>query len=536
MATGDPILIGNANYGSVGFGDATILSADAAGALGSVLVVEPINKGSGNGIVGRSWSAGPSGGWAVAALGDLVWSDGLWTMGRTAILAQGNELGAVVSGDDAVTASGRLSGVRASATGPDDFGQTAGVGVVSSGAVTGVDATGGTTGVAGRGPTVGVQGESTGGIAVQGISQTGTGVVAQGAVGVAAEASGVAVQATATGGVGSAAVSAAAEQGTAIRAWSDSGRALDARSETGDALYVTAGRVGVAAWSAQASGVMGSCSGPNPLGIYRAGVMGQSDTYPGVLGRSDSGNGVEAMTTGAGVALRAHADGGGTGAHVTAEVNPATGTPGLPLLVEATRTGVTQLPVAAQFVGHVEISGDLIVVGGAKSAAVAAADGEHRRIYCTEMPEAWIEDAGEVELVDGKADVAIDERLAAIADVAAYQVFLSPYAPVQAYVSRRDAGSFQIRVAGHETGAKPVACGWRLLARRSDVTAERFAPYVAGGTGPQPEAERPQLRRIDLGRPQVAPHAPLDAPPPVAAPAGRAHPPLPQPPAGGRGA
>ena len=158
MATGDPILIGNANYGSVGFGDSTILSADAAGALESVLLVEPINQGSGNAIVGRSWSAGPAGGWAVAALGDQVWSDGLWTMGRTAILAQGNEFGAVVSGDDAVTASGRLSGVRASASGPDDFGQTAGVGVVSSGGLTGVDATGGTTGVAGRGPAVGVQG------------------------------------------------------------------------------------------------------------------------------------------------------------------------------------------------------------------------------------------------------------------------------------------------------------------------------------------------------------------------------------------
>jgi hypothetical protein len=531
MATGDPILIGNVNYGSVGFGDSTILSADPAGAYDSVLFVEPINQGTGNGIVARSWGAGPAGGWAVLALGDEVWSDGLWAVGRTAVVAQGNQFGVVASGDDAVTASGRLSGVRASASGPDDFGQTAGVGVVSSGAMTGVDATGGTTGVAGRGPAVGVQGESAAGIAVHGVSQTGTGVAAEGAVGVAAEASDTAVQATATGGVGSAAVSAAAQQGTAIRAWSESGRALDARSETGDALYVTAGRVGVAAWSEQASGVMGSCSGPNTLGIYRAGVMGQSDTYPGVLGRSDAGYGVEAMTTGAGIALRAHADGGGTGAHVTAEVNPATGTPGLPLLVEATRTGVTQLPVAAQFVGHVEIAGDLIVVGGAKSAAVVAADGEHRRVYCTEMPEAWLEDAGEVELVDGKADVAIDERLAAIVDVAGYQVFLSPYAPVHAYVSRRDAGSFQIRVAGAKTGAKPVACGWRLLARRSDVTAERFAPYVAGA-GQAPAEQAPPLHRIDLGLPQVAPHPPLEAPPPVAAPAERAHPPL-QPPAGG---
>jgi hypothetical protein len=258
--------------------------------------------------------------------------------------------------------------------------------------------------------------------------------------------------------------------------------------------------------------------------------MGQSDTYPGVMGRSDSGDGVEAVTA-TGIALRAHADRGGTGAYVTAAANPATGTPGLPLLVQAPPTAGTH-PQAALFVGSVGIIGDLVVVGGAKSAAVVAPDGEHRRIYCTEMPEAWIEDAGEVDLVDGKAVVAIDERLAVIADVESYQVFLSPYAPVHAYVSRRDAGSFQIRVAGAKKGAKPVACGWRLLARRSDVTAERFAPYVAGA-GPAPTEPAAPLRRLDLGRSQAASHPPLDAPLPVAAPAGRPHPPLPQPPSGG---
>ena len=333
-----------------------------------------------------------------------------------------------------MTANGRLAGVRASAPGPDDHGEAGGVGVASTGGLTGVDATGGTTGVVGRGGSVGVQGESAQGTAVHGVSQTGTGVAAEGAIGVASQASGTAVQATATGGVASTAVSAAAAQGTAVRAWSNAGRALDARSEVGDALYVTARRMGLAAWSEQASGVMGSCGGPNPLNIVRAGVMGRSDAYPGVLGQSDTGSGVEAVSQ-QGAAVRARADGGGTGVYATAGVNPATGTPGLPLLVEATRTGVTQLPHAAQFVGHVEISGDLIVVGGAKSAAVVTPDGGHRRVYCTEMPEAWIEDAGEVELVDGVAEVAIDERLAAIADVQGYQVFLSPYAPVRAYVA-----------------------------------------------------------------------------------------------------
>ena len=528
MATGDPILVGNPNRGDVGFGDATILSAEPRSALDCVLYVEPIGKRAGNSIVARSWSATASGGWALQAAGDLVWSDGLAAFGRTAIMAQGNQFGAIVAGDDAVTANGRLAGVRASAPGPDDHGEAGGVGVASTGGLTGVDATGGTTGVVGRGASVGIQGESAQGTAVHGVSQTGTGVAAEGAIGVASQASGTAVQATATGGVASTAVSAAAAQGTAVRAWSNAGRALDARSEVGDALYVTARRMGLAAWSEQASGVMGSCGGPNPLNIVRAGVMGRSDAYPGVLGQSDTGSGVEAVSQ-QGAAVRARADGGGTGVYATAGVNPATGTPGLPLLVEATRTGVTQLPHAAQFVGHVEISGDLIVVGGAKSAAVVTPDGGHRRVYCTEMPEAWIEDAGEVELVDGVAEVAIDERLAAIADVQGYQVFLSPYAPVRAYVARRNAGSFEIRLAGKKKPKKPVACGWRLLARRRDVTAERFAAYDPVAA-PAAKGEPAPLERLHLDHPVVEPHPRFAAPKVAAAAAPPEYPPMPQPP------
>jgi len=106
MGVGDPILVGNSNVGDVGFGDATIISADPRSALDCVLYVEPMDHRDGNGIVGRSWGATASGGWAVQAAGDLVWSDGLFACGRTAIQAQGNRFGAIVAAAEAVTANG----------------------------------------------------------------------------------------------------------------------------------------------------------------------------------------------------------------------------------------------------------------------------------------------------------------------------------------------------------------------------------------------------------------------------------------------
>ena len=84
---------------------------------------------------------------------------------------------------------------------------------------------------------------------------------------------------------------------------------------------------------------------------------------------------------------------------------------------------------AAAFYGPVIVGGDFIVVGGAKSAAVPHPDGSHRQLYCVESPESWFEDFGTGELVDGKADVAIEPGFAAVSVMDAYHVFLTGYAP-----------------------------------------------------------------------------------------------------------
>jgi hypothetical protein len=107
-----------------------------------------------------------------------------------------------------------------------------------------------------------------------------------------------------------------------------------------------------------------------------------------------------------------------------------------------------------------------------------------------------------------------------------YQVFLSPYAPVHAYVARRGAGSFEIRIAG-EKHLRAVACGWRLLARRRDIRAERFAPFTpAEAIGTDPGTAPPDP--IHVEHPPFERHRRLDAPAPIAASAAPDQPPMPE--------
>jgi hypothetical protein len=136
---------------------------------------------------------------------------------------------------------------------------------------------------------------------------------------------------------------------------------------------------------------------------------------------------------------------------------------------------------AGAFYGPVVVSGDLTVVGGAKSAAVPHPDGSHRRLYCVESPESWFEDFGKARLDEcGRATVTIDADFAAVADMSDYHVFLTAYGidrPL--FVEEQGPSGFVVRAtepAAPAAGRKPVSgsFSWRVVAKRKDIEGARF--------------------------------------------------------------
>lgn len=499
MATGDPILISNFNQDDF-FGQATRLDAFAKGALLCCFQVEKRPRAAGaslpeTAIVGRALDGGTGvhgvcnnalvGGEGVRGSGPVgVFGDARAFGLSIGVRGMGGQRGTGVAGSGerfGLLADGGEAGVLATGTGPTSSGVTA------SGIAVGV------LGQSAAASSVGVAGRSAAGTGVTGQSTTGAGMIAEGAT--------VGISADARGGTGAVAVRALCRFGTSLEAWTRTGYVMRARSDQGEGIVVGARFHGVLGSSDLAIGVRGQSFGPNPLGVRRAGVSGESDRHPGVLGISQSGAGVEADSS-TGTALLAHTQ-QGVGAHITAGLG-ASGAPGLPLHVEApVAPGQNRPGRAANFIGDVLVRGDL-VVGGVKSAVVTLADGTQRRLYCVEMPEPWVEDAGEVQLVRGRARVKLDRMLRRC--LKTYQVFLSVYGPHDAYVARRGRDGFEIRMRG-DAPAGRVSCGWRVLARRTDVDAPRFArlrraPEPSEVADAPPVPKRPAL--LARSRPRAA--------------------------------
>jgi hypothetical protein len=153
--------------------------------------------------------------------------------------------------------------------------------------------------------------------------------------------------------------------------------------------------------------------------------------------------------------------------------------------------------LAASFVGGLQIvAGSLTVFGGLKSAAVPHPDGLHRLLYCVESPESWFEDFGEAKLVKGRAKVRIDPDFAVVADTRHSHVFLTPYGDSRGlYVSARHRHEFEVREQGR--GSSSLTFSYRVVAKRKDVTAERFKKV----TLPQKPKVSTRLKPPNLGLP-----------------------------------
>jgi hypothetical protein len=138
---------------------------------------------------------------------------------------------------------------------------------------------------------------------------------------------------------------------------------------------------------------------------------------------------------------------------------------------------------AAAFYGPVIVSGDFIVLGGAKSAAVPYPDGSHRQLYCVESPESWFEDFGTGELVNGRAEVSIDKGFGAVAEMGNYHVFLTAYDHDHGlHVTKRTPLGFTVEadaalaaLKGRKESELSGTFSWRVVAKRKDITGKRLA-------------------------------------------------------------
>jgi hypothetical protein len=138
---------------------------------------------------------------------------------------------------------------------------------------------------------------------------------------------------------------------------------------------------------------------------------------------------------------------------------------------------------AAAFYGPVIVGGDFIVVGGAKSAAVPHPDGSHRQLYCVESPESWFEDFGTGELVNGRAEVSIEQGFGAVAETDQYHVFLTAYDHAHLlHVTKRTPKGFTVEtdnslaiLKGLKESELSGTFSWRVVAKRKDIPGERLA-------------------------------------------------------------
>jgi hypothetical protein len=196
-------------------------------------------------------------------------------------------------------------------------------------------------------------------------------------------------------------------------------------------------------------GVIPSDSSSNAIAVYGLNSSSYAGPGPGaggfgVYGLSAKGHGLVGATATAGGAAIVGATNGVAGAY------------------------------AAAFYGPVVVSGALYVLGGPKSAAVAHPDGQHRLLYCFEAPESWFEDLGEGRLTNGQADITLDPEFTRLVETDRYHVFLTEHDDHHGlYVTERTPLGFTVRAK--EACEAGGTFSWRVVAKRADIQAERFA-------------------------------------------------------------
>ena len=218
-------------------------------------------------------------------------------------------------------------------------------------------------------------------------------------------------------------------------------------------------------------GLGGADDAPGVLGI------GGSPTANGVQGTSTSGTGVQGISaSGPGVSAQSSS---GSGVYAFSESAIGLVAEGNTNVLGTIGLIASGRLYAAELNGNVVVNGDLTVTGK-KSAAVAFPDGSQRLMYCVESPESWFEDFGFGELENGEAQVTLDPSFVSVTSGDPYHVFISAYDedhPLCA--TNRTRTGFRVRA---KTSAAGGAFSYRVVAKRRDVTASRFADSASASS------------------------------------------------------
>lgn len=246
--------------------------------------------------------------------------------------------------------------------------------------------------------------------------------------------------------------------------------------------------------SGSANGVTGSStSGFGVSGISTSGVgtAGSSSSNYGVYGQSQSGIGMQGVSmstygvigtssTGVGIYGSSTATMGNHGIVGTTNTTGFGGVHGL-----AGASGAVGLygnanglsgALAGYFAGNVTIMGNYTATG-LKTAAVPFPDGSHRVLYCMESPEAWFEDFGQGALSNGAATITLDPAFVSVVDMTTLHLFLTPRGDARGlYVTDVTGTGFTVRE--QQGGTSSISFDYRMVAKRADLPAPRFAPFT----------------------------------------------------------
>ncbi len=256
------------------------------------------------------------------------------------------------------------------------------------------------------------------------------------------------------------------------------------------------GAIGTSVSNTGVSGKSGSDVGVSGTSLSSYGVYGTSNTSDGVVGKTNSLSaagvlGVAPYNTEAESGVGVFGDTyDGIGVEALAESSEFGG---IALQAIAGDEGVTLfegVDSRGNAAASLDYYGNLIIAGnlqqrGTPFFRTSGASGSSVTTFGDRISQPTLEDLGEAQLVNGKADVPLDARFGASVDAREkYLVFLTPMGDTRGlYVSARTGKGFSVREVGG--GHSSLVFDYRIAAKPYDTAALRLPST----------AMLPQLRR-----------------------------------------